>query len=322
MTFAARAAVLLASISLFAGIAAAQYPTKPIKVVVPWPPGQATDVAARIVSEGMAPSLGQALVPDNKGGAGGTIGSEFAARQPADGYTILAGSSGPISISPLLQKLPYDPARDFEPITLMVSTPYVLVTHPTFPAATVQEFITLVRDNPGKYNFASSGTGATAHLVAELFNQAARLKATHVPYKGSAAAMTDIIAGHVTYAFETSAAVVAHVKAGRLKALAVSSAKRAIALPEVPTLVEAAGLQGFDVRAWIGFIAPAGIPREARQKLAAATQKSLETPEIRARLIAAGLEPGDLTPEEFADYMKKQGERFGAIIKAANIKVE
>ena len=313
----ALAAILASTFALAQG-----YPNRPIKVVVPWPPGQATDVAARIVSEGMSPGLGQQLVIDNRAGAGGTIGSEFAARATPDGYTILAGSSGPISISPLLQKLPYDPAKDFEPIALMVSTPYVLVAHPSLPANTVQEFIALVRNNPGKYNFASSGTGATAHLVAELFNASANLKATHVPYKGSAPALTDIIAGHVTYAFETSAAVVGHVKAGRLKALAVSSAKRAIALPEVPTVEESANLPGFDMRAWIGFIAPAGIPKEARARLAAETQKVLANPETRARLIAAGLEPGDLTPEEFADFLRKQSERFGAIIKAGNIKVE
>ena len=298
------------------------YPNKPIKVVVPWPPGQATDVAARVVSEAVSAQIGQQLVIDNKPGAGGTVGSEFAARQAPDGYTILAGSSGPISISPLLQKLPYDPARDFEPIALMVSTAYVLTVHPSMPVNTVQEFIALVRANPGKYNFASSGTGATAHLAAELFNGAAGLKATHVPYKGSAPAMTDLIAGHVSYALETTAAVLPHVKAGKLKALAVTSPKRSVSLPDVPTLQEAAGMAGFDVRAWIGFIAPTGIPREARARLAAETQKAVENPETKARLIAAGLEPGDLTPEQFAQFLKVQGERFGGVIKSANIKVE
>ena len=315
---------LLACFSaLSVALAGAQsYPSKPIKVVVPWPPGQATDVAARIVSEGVSAQIGQQLVIDNKPGAGGTIGSEFAARQPADGYTILAGSSGPISISPILQKLPYEPTKDFEPIALMVSTPYVLVVHASMPVTTVNEFIALVRANPGKYNFSSSGTGATAHLVAELFNAAAGLKATHVPYKGSAPAITDLIAGHVTYTLETSAAVLPHVKAGKLKALAVSSAKRAIALPEVPTLEEAAGLAGFDMRAWIGFIAPTGMPREARARLAAETQRVLESPLTRSRLVAAGLEPGDLTPDQFADFLRVQSERFGSIIKAANIKVQ
>jgi len=318
----ARLLLFLAASLALANALAQGYPNRPIKVVVPWPPGQATDLAARIVSDAMASGIGQQFVVDNRPGAGGTIGSEFAARATPDGYTILAGSSGPISISPLLQKLPYDPAKDFEPIALMVSTAYVLVVHPSFPANTVQEFVALVRANPGKYNFASSGTGATAHLVAELFNAAAKLTATHVPYKGSAPAMTDLIAGHVTYAFETSAATAAHVKAGRLKALAVSSAKRTIALPEVQTVAETMNLPDFDMRAWIGFIAPAGIPREARARLAAEVQRALESPETRAKLVAAGLEPGDLTPEQFAAYLKTQNERFAAIIKAANIKVE
>jgi tripartite-type tricarboxylate transporter receptor subunit TctC len=318
----ARLVLFLAASLALANALAQGYPNRPIKVVVPWPPGQATDLAARIVSDAMASGIGQQFVVDNRPGAGGTIGSEFAARATPDGYTILAGSSGPISISPLLQKLPYDPAKDFEPIALMVSTAYVLVVHPSFPANTVQEFVALVRANPGKYNFASSGTGATAHLVAELFNAAAKLTATHVPYKGSAPAMTDLVAGHVTYAFETSAATAAHVKAGRLKALAVSSAKRTIALPEVQTVAETMNLPDFDMRAWIGFIAPTGIPREARARLAAEVQRALESPETRARLVAAGLEPGDLTPEQFAAYLKTQNERFAAIIKAANIKVE
>jgi tripartite-type tricarboxylate transporter receptor subunit TctC len=313
--------ILVASLAV-AGAFAQGYPNRPIKVVVPWPPGQATDVAARIVSEGVAAQIGQQLVVDNRPGAGGTIGSEFAARATPDGYTILAGSSGPISISPLLQKLPYDPAKDFEPIALMVSTAYVLTVHPSLPVNTAQEFIALVRANPGKYNFASSGTGATAHLAAELFNATAGLKATHVPYKGSAPAITDLIAGHVSYALETTAAVLPHVKAGRLKALAVTIPRRSISLPDVPTLAEAAGMAGFDVRAWIGFIAPAGIPREARTRLAAEVQRALDTPEIKARLVAAGLEPADLTPEQFAEFLKTQNERFGSIIKAANIKVE
>jgi tripartite-type tricarboxylate transporter receptor subunit TctC len=270
----------------------------------------------------MGPGIGQQFVVDNKPGAGGTVGSEFAARQAPDGYTILAGSSGPISISPNMQKLAYEPAKDFEPIALLVSTPYVLVVHPSVPSNTVQEFVALLRDNPGKYNYASSGTGATSHLVTEFFNGQAKVKATHVPYKGSAPAMTDLIAGHVSYAFETSAAVLPHVRAGRIKALAVSSAKRAISLPELPTIAEAAGFPGFDMRAWIGFIAPTGMPREARTRLAAEAQKALEMPATRDRLIAAGLEPGDLTPDQFAEFLKVQNDRFASIIRGANIKVD
>jgi tripartite-type tricarboxylate transporter receptor subunit TctC len=314
--------ITMAALLAASGVLAQSYPNRPIKVVVPWPPGQATDLAARIVSEALVAPLGQQLVFDNRPGAGGTIGSEHAARSAPDGYTLLAGSSGPISISPNMQKVGYEPAKDFEPIALLVSTPYILVVHPSIPSNTVQEFIALLRENPGKYNYASSGTGATSHLVTEFFNGQVHVKAIHVPYKGSGPAMTDLIAGHVSYAFETSAAVLPHVKAGRLKALAVSSAKRALALPDVPTVAEAASIPGFDMRAWIGFIAPTGMPKDARARLAAETQKVLDTPATRDRLVAAGLEPGDLTPDQFAEFLKVQNDRFASIIKGANIKVD
>jgi len=315
---AAAAFALAASAAAFAQ----GYPSKPVKVVVPWPPGQATDVAARAVADKLSLVLGQSFVIDNRAGAGGTMGTDFAAKAPPDGYTILAGSSGPISISPHVQKVPYDPDKDLEPIALIASTPYVLVVTPSLPVATVQEFIALLRANPGKYNFASSGTGATSHLVGELFNSTSRVTATHVPYKGSSPALTDVIAGHVTYTFETSASVLAHVKAGKLKALAVSSAARALSLPEIPTLVEAVGYAGFDLRAWIGLVAPAGIPREARARLAAETQRALSTAEMKERLLGLGLEPSTLTAEEFGPFVKQQNERFGAIARQAKIQVQ
>src|SRR6185436_1407143 len=235
------AALLVLGFAFGAGSAAmAQgYPNKSIKVIVPWPPGQATDSAARIVTEKMGAQMGQQFVIDNRPGAGGTIGTEHAARSVPDGYTILAGSSGPISISPRVQKVPYDPDRDLEPICIFSSSTYVLVTHPSTPAKDYAEFVALLKANPGKYTFASSGTGATAHLVAEWWNSSVGITASHVPYKGSAPAITDLMAGHVTYAFETSASVLAQVKAGKLKAFAVSSPTRSVILPDLPTIVEA-----------------------------------------------------------------------------------
>ena len=315
---------LAAALALAAcGTAFAQgYPSKPVKVVVPWPPGQATDVAARAMADKLSIALGQSFVIDNRAGAGGTIGTEVAAKSPPDGYTLLAGSSGPISISPHVQKVHYDPERDLEPIAMIASTQYVLVTHPSLPASTVPEFIALLRANPGKYTFASSGTGATSHLVGELFNISAKVTATHVPYKGSAPALTDVIAGHITYTFETSASVLPHVKAGRLKALAVSSSARALSLPELPTVEEAAGFGNFDLRAWIGLVAPAGVPREIRARIAAEAQRSLASAEMKERLLALGLEPSTLTPEEFGPFVKQQNERFGAIARQAKIQVE
>ena len=315
--------MLCAVVVASSGVALAQgYPNKPIKLVVPWPPGQATDTVARVVADKMGSQMGQQLVIDNRPGAGGTIGSDFAAKSAPDGYTILAGSSGPISISPRVQKVPYDPDRDFEPICLMASTTYVLVSHPSFPAHDYAELVALLKANPGKYNFASSGTGATAHLAAELFNSSVGIQASHVPYKGSAPAVTDLIAGHVTYAFETAASVLPHIKAGKLKAYAVSSPARSVILPDLPTIIEAGNVPDFDVRAWIGLIAPTGIPREARQRLATECQRAVQTQDVKEKLLGAGLEPDSLPLDQIAGYLRKQGERFGEVARQAKIRLD
>ena len=304
------------------GAALAQgYPTKPIKVVVPWPAGQATDTVARVVTDKMSAPLGQPMVIENRGGAGGTIGTDFAAKSAPDGYTILAGSSGPISISPRVQKVPYDPDKDLEPICLMASATYVVVAHPSVPAKDFGEFVAFLKANPGK-TFASSGTGATAHLAAELFNSSLGVTASHVPYKGSAPAVTDLIAGHVTYALETAAAVLPHVKAGKLKAFAVTSPSRSVIVPDLPTVTEAGQVADFDVRAWIGLVAPTGIPRDARTRLAAECQKAVHSPEVKEKLLAAGLEPDSMPMEEIAGYLRKVGERFGAVARQAKIRLD
>ena len=309
--------------ALLSGVALAQsYPNHPVKVIVPWPPGQATDIAARMLAAKLQDAMGQAFVIDNRAGAGGSIGTEIAAKSPADGYTLLAASSGPVSIMPSLQKLPYDPQKDLTLIALITRNPYVLVVHPSFPASNAKEFIALARANPDKYTFASSGTGATAHLLEELFNFQAQIKARHIPYKGSAPAITDILNGQVTYMVETVASLVAHVRSGRLKALGVSTARRAAALPDVPTLMEAAGLPDYDAAAWIGYAVPAGTPREIVVRLSAEIQKALQSPDLRERLLNAGLDPVESTPDELVAFMRREQERYAAVIKSANVKIE
>jgi tripartite-type tricarboxylate transporter receptor subunit TctC len=308
---------------LFACSALAQaYPNRPVKVVVPWPPGQATDIAARVVAEKLQQLLGQPFVVDNRPGAGGSIGSDVVAKSAPDGYTLLAASSGPISIMPNLQKVPYDPLKDLAPISLICATPFALVTHPSFPAANAAEFVALVKANPGKYTFASSGTGATAHLFAELFNSMAGLQARHVPYKGSAPALTDVMNGQVSYAVETVAATMAHIKSGRLKAYGVTTARRAGAMPELAPLAEAAGVPGYDAAAWIGYAAPAGTPREVLARISGEMRKLLAEPEIKERLVGLGLDAVATTPDEMASFMRKEQERYGTVIRNANIKVE
>ena len=306
----------------FAGAALApSYPSRPVKVVVPWPPGQATDIAARMLAQKLQESMGQAFVVDNRPGAGGSLGTAVAATSPADGYTLLAASSGPISIMPSLQKLPYEPLKDFVLIGLITRNSYALVVNPSFPAGNAKEFIALLRANPDKYTFASSGTGATGHLLGELFNSTAQVRARHIPYKGAGPALTDVMSGQVDYTIETVAATVGHVKAGRLKALGVSTSKRAAAMPDVPTLAEAANLD-YDAGAWIGYAAPAGIPREILLKLASEMQKALEGTELKERLLGAGLDPAPTTPDELPAFMRREQERYAAVIKNANIKVD
>ncbi len=311
------AALVLAS----SGTALAQgYPTHPIKLIVPWPPGQATDLAARMAAERLSPVLGQPVVVDNKAGAGGTIGCEEAAKSPADGYTLVAGSSGPISISPNVQKVRYDPVRSFAPISLLAVNPFVLVVNPKLPVRDTKDFIALLKANPGKYSFASSGAGATSHLMSTLFNSMAGVQAVHVPYKGSSQSITDVVNGQVAYTIETVPAVAGLVKAGKLRALGVTSTRRAVAMPDVPTLADT--LPGYELLGWIGLMAPAGTPKQIVDRLSAETQKIMQDPEIRQRFMAAGMEPAGDTPEEFARFIKSQNDRYGSVARSAHIRLD
>ena len=314
--------LFFASIALSGAVLAQSYPNRPVKVIVPWPPGQATDIAARMLAEKMQDALKQPFVIDNRAGAGGSIGTEVAAKSVADGYTLLAASSGPVSIMPSLQKIPYEPLKDLTLVGLITRNPYALVVGANFPASNAKEFIALLKASPDKYTFASSGTGATAHLVAELFNSQAGIKARHVPYKGSAPAITDVMGGQVDYMVETVASVAPHLKSGRLKTFGVSTAKRAAALPDVPTLAEAGNLPDYDIGAWIGYAVPAGTPRDIVLRLSGEMQKALQAPDLKERLLNAGLDPVDIPLEQLPAFMKREQDRYAAIIKGANIKVE
>jgi tripartite-type tricarboxylate transporter receptor subunit TctC len=317
-----RAVMIFAALAFAGAAAAQQYPSRTVRVVVPWPPGQATDLAARVVAEKLSQALGQPFVADNRPGAGGQIGTDAVVKATPDGYTLLAASSGPISIMPVLQKPPYDPLKDLSPVSLVARAPFALVVNPSFPAANANEFIALIRANPDKYTFSSSGTGATAHMFAELFNAMAQLKARHVPYKGTVPALTDIMNGQIAYAIETVAATGPHIKAGRLKTYGVSTKTRTAALPDAPPLAEAAGLPDYDVAAWIGYMAPPGVPRETLGRLAGEIRKVLAADDVKERFVFLGMDSVSSTPDEMAAFLRREQDRYADIVRAANIKIE
>jgi tripartite-type tricarboxylate transporter receptor subunit TctC len=313
---------LLLSFALSFAVQAQGYPNRPVKVIIPWPPGQATDLAARIVGEKLSQQLGQPFIMENKPGAGGAIGTDAVAKAAPDGYTLLAASSGPISIMPNLQKIPYDPLKDLAPVSLVAAAPFALVVAANFPASNAKEFLSLVRANPGKYTFASSGTGATAHMFAELFNSMAQLKVVHVPYKGSVPALTDVIGGQVAYAVETVAATGSFIKSGKLKTFGITAARGSAALPGVPSLADSADIPGYDCAAWIGYAAPAGTPKDILAKLAAEIHKAVQTAEVKERYIPLGMDTASNSPDEMMAMMRREQDRYGQIIKNANIRIE
>jgi tripartite-type tricarboxylate transporter receptor subunit TctC len=319
-----RKQAILACALLAAGYAHAQgtYPNRSIRIIVPWPPGQATDLVGRVVAQKLAEALGQPVVPDNKPGAGGTIGTDQAARAAPDGYTLLAASSGPVSIAPLLQKVPYDTEKQLAPVALAGRSPYILVSAPSVPAKTAAEFVKMVKANPGKYTFSSSGAGATAHLIAEWFNGAANLQVVHVPFKGSAQSVTEVMTGQVAYTLETAAATLPMIKAGKLKAYGVSLEKGTMLAPEIPPLATAANIPGFDGAAWIGVMVPAGTPKPVVDRLASVMDKVMQVEDTRTKLNTVGIEVDYRPAEAFGKYLAAEKARFTEIIKRGNIKIQ
>lgn len=304
-------------------IAVAQtYPTKPVKMVVAYPPGGPTDILARLLSPNLESAFGQPFIVESRPGAGGNVGTNFVAKSPADGYTILLTASGPIAINPTLYKaLPYDPLRDLTPVIHVASVPLVLVVHPSFPASTVEELIALLRSKPEGYSFASAGNGTPQHLSAEMFKKMADVKMVHIPYKGSAPAINDLVAGHVSIAFESMVSVLPYIKGGRLRALATTGAERSNLLPDVPTVAEA-GLPGYVSIAWYGVVAPAGTPRDIIDKLNVEMGKALDTPELRQRIAELGSAPVNGTPEQFGAFMKSETARWSKVVRESGATVD
>jgi len=317
-------AVVIVSVVLAAmpPLATAQgYPAKPIRWISPWPAGGANDIFSRAIGQRIGESLGQQVLVDNRPGAAGTIGSDIAAKAPADGYTLVMGSSPTHAIAPALYPaLPYDPLRDFSAVTLVGSVPNVLVLHPSVPAKTVKEFIAVAKARPGKLNFASTGNGTSQHLSAELFKFMAGLDMVHIPYKGTAPALTELVAGQVDLAFENMPALIPHIQAGRLRALAVTTTKRSAVMPELPTIAEAA-LPGYDASVWFGVFAPAGTPRPVIDRLHGEILKALQTQDLKSRMIAMGTDVSGMGPDDFSAYVRKEIPKWANLVKAAGVKV-
>lgn len=310
------------SIGVAALTAMAQsYPSKPVRLLVPFSAGGTTDVVARTVGAKLAELLGQPVIVENRGGGGTIIGTEVLARAPADGYTIMLATPD-LTINPSLQpKLPYDTLKDFSPIALIGTYPMVLVVNADQKLGSVADLLTRARAQPGQINFASAGNGSMPHLCGEILNSLANIQLTHVPYKGNGPAVTDLLAGHVSVLFTGWPAVVGHVKSGKLKMLAVSTTKRHPTLPDVPTLNES-GVPGYDVTAWFGFIAPAGVPKDVIAKLNADIAKAVQSPEVRAKLASLGADLSASTPEAFGALMRAEIGKWGHIIRTANIKLD
>jgi len=300
----------------------AHYPQRAIRMVVGFPPGQATDIVARTVAEKLSLRWGQSVVIDNKPGAAGIIGTEQMLKAPADGYTVLMSSSGPLAINPgLYSKLPYDPIRDIQPIAMGAVVPLFLVVHPSLPVQSVQELISLARARPGKINYASGGSGLTNHLAMEMLKSAANIDLMHIPYKGGPPAVTDLIAGQVQVMFETGPGILPHVKAGKVRALGVGSIRRSASMPELPTVAES-GISGFDGVAWIGLVAARGVPKAIIEKLNHEVNAIVALPDVRERFMALGAEAAPRSADEFDAYMRQEITKWGKAIRDSGAKVD
>jgi tripartite-type tricarboxylate transporter receptor subunit TctC len=317
------AAVFATTAVMVAGPAAAQqYPAKPIRMIIGFPPGGGTDIIGRIVAQRMSEGLKQQILPDNRGGASGQIGAELAAKAPPDGYTVMMAHIAAMSILPsLYPRLPYDPVKDFATVSLVATSPNVVIVHPSLPVKNIKELIALARSRPGQIHYESSGIGTVQHLAGELFKLQAKVNLVHVPYKGGGPAIIDMVAGHVQLGFDVVPVAGPQIKAGRLRALGVTSAKRSPLFPDLPTVVES-GVPGFDLSTWWGLVAPSAIGKDVVTRLHAETVKALALADVKQRIADAGADVVGSSPEEFAAFIRNERAKYARIVKEANIKIE
>jgi tripartite-type tricarboxylate transporter receptor subunit TctC len=299
----------------------AQYPAKAVRWIVPFPPGGGSDALARIMSPKLAEVLGQQVVIDNRPGAGANIGAELAAKAPPDGYTILMGNVAHAINATLYAKPGYDIVKDFAAVNLLASTPNIVVVHPSVPVRSIHDLIALAKARPGELDVASSGSGSSAHLAGELFNNMTGVRMNHIPYKGGGPAVAALIAGEVSVGFATTPSVIGHVKSGKLRGLAVTTSKRSPATPELPTVSEA-GVKGYEAGTWYGLLVPAATPKEIVVRLHDESMKLLSAADVKQRLEAAGFEPIGSTPEQFATYIRSEVEKWGKVVRAARVRVD
>jgi tripartite-type tricarboxylate transporter receptor subunit TctC len=316
--YRAVAAILL---SLALPVLAQTYPSKPIRIVVPYPPGGFNDTLGRTLAAKFTEAWGQPAVVENKPGANTLIGTDYVAKSPPDGYTLLVVAF-PFAVTPsLIKAMPYDTVRDFAPIVLAAQSPNLLVINPSLPVKSVGELIALAKSKPGSLSYASTGNGSSNHISMELFDSLAGVKMVHIPYKGSAPAVTDLLGGQVHLMFDNVPNVLPHVKAGRLTALAQTGAKRSAMIPDIPTVAEA-GLPGYELTVWFGLVAPAGTPRDVVQKLNAEVLRILAMPDVRERFTAQGVDPVGSTPEQFGEHIRAQMSKWGKVVSDAGVKAE
>jgi len=302
-------------------VAAQQYPIRPIRLIVPFPPGGGTDTMARVVAPKLSEYLGQQVVPENRGGAGANIGAELAAKSPPDGYTVMLATITNAIGATLYTRLNYDLARDFAPITQLATTPHILVVHPSVPVKSVKEFTAFTRARPGELTYSSSGSGSSAHLAGELYSSLTGTKMVHVPYKGGGPSMIALVGGEVSLCFATMPSAVGYVRAGRLRGIAVTTEKRSPSMPDLPTIAET-GIKGYEAGSWYGLSAPAGTSKDIIARLHAETVKVMALPDVKERLFNAGFEVVISNPEQFAAFTRSEIQKWGKLVRATGLKIE